>query len=144
MPTDYAIVPLGRRMHYEITADKSVLHSRGQPTAFMNENLYCSPANRSRARSTPRRPRTDAETRSIYPSFVFNPPFTPPPSLPVQPSINRVRFNRSTGFLITDQTFSFFRFSVFSERYGGTSRNLESSGGGGGLNPFNPSLSFTE
>lgn len=96
MPTDYAIVPLGRRMHYEITADKSVLHSRGQPTAFMNENLYCSPANRSRARSTPRRPRTDAETRSIYPSFIFhpsNPPFTPR-SLPVQPSIiNRVRFS---------------------------------------------------
>lgn len=49
-------------MHYEITADKSVLHSRGQPTAFMNENLYCSLASRGRARSTPRRPRTDAET----------------------------------------------------------------------------------
>ena len=29
-------------MHYEITADKSMLHSRGQSTAFMNENLYCS------------------------------------------------------------------------------------------------------
>lgn len=57
VPTDYVIVPLGRRMHYEITGDKSVLHSRGQPTAFMNENLYCSPANRSR--STPRRPRTE-------------------------------------------------------------------------------------
>lgn len=143
MPTDYAIVPLGRRMHYEITADKSVLHSRGQPTAFMNENLYCSPANRSRARSTPRRPRTDAETRSIYPSFVFNPPFTPPPSLPLQPSINRVRFNRSTGFLITDQTFSFFRFSPF---FGTIWRNVAKLGivGGGGLNPFNPSLSFTE
>lgn len=49
VPSGCVIIPLGRRMHYEITADKSVLHSRGQSTAFMNENLYYSLANRTRS-----------------------------------------------------------------------------------------------
>lgn len=135
MPTDYVIVPLGRRMHYEITADKSVLHSRGQPTAFMNENLYCSLASRGRARSTPRRPRTDAET-------TFNNLSSPHLLSIFPPLLNRDRVSTDSfwarhAFLLYCFPFSFP--SVSRDRRQGTSRNLESF-----LNPFNSSLPFTE
>lgn len=135
VPTDYVIVPLGRRMHYEITADKSVLHWRGQPTAFMNENLYCSLANRSRARLL----RLVVLAKGVPPLIICLSSIFPQQYRSILDSINLVfRADTLSSFIYL---FIFFFSSVSRDRQQrqGTSRNLESF-----LNPFNSSLSFTE